>query len=107
MRSLLPQLIIMLLALGISSMPTFRFADKPCGKDAELICSQTDSEVEFILVSLEEEIPLSSNSNTRPSLLPAPQHAAPLSANTTPYRIIFCKKACSAGQVCAYLPLRL
>ena len=105
MRSLRPQLIIMLLALGISSMPAFCFADKPSGKDAELICSQTDSEVEFILVSLEEEIPLSSNA--RPSLFPTPQHVAILPANTAPYRIIFCKKSCSAGQVCAYLPLRL
>lgn len=105
MRILLPQLIIMLLALGISSMPSFCFADKPSGKDAELICSQTDSEVEFILVSLEEEILLSSDA--RPCLLPTLQHAALLPANTAPYRIIFCKKACSAGQVCAYLPLRL
>jgi|GEM_PF-5900599 hypothetical protein len=105
MRMLLPQLIIMLLALGISSMPTFCFADKPCSKEAELICSQTDSEVEFIPVSLEGEILLSSDA--RPCLLPALQHTTTQPTNTAPYRIIFCKKACSAGQVCAYLPLRL
>ncbi len=100
----LPQLVFMLLALGISALPTFCFADKPGGKETELISSQPGSEMEFIPVNLESEIQLS---NARPCLLPALQNTAPLPANAAPYRIIFCKKACSAGKVCAYLPLRL
>lgn len=104
MRIILPQLVMMLLALGFSSLPTFCFADKPTGKEAELICSQTSSEMKFIPVNLEGAIPLS---HARPCLLPTLQHTALLPANAAPYRIIFCKKACSAGQVCAFLPLRL
>ena len=106
MRILLPQLFIMLLALGISFLPAFCFADTPdAGKETELICSQTGSEMEFIPVNLEGEIPLS---NARPCLLPTLQHTTVLlPVNAATYRIIFCKKACFAGQVCACLPLRL
>ncbi|MDD3953728.1 MAG: hypothetical protein PHY82_07430 [Lentisphaeria bacterium] len=104
MRILLPQLVIMLLALGISSLPAFCFADTPASKETELVCSQTSSEMEFLPVSLEGEIP---RSNARPCLLPTLQHTALLPVYAAPYRIIFCKKACSAGQVCACLPLRL
>jgi hypothetical protein len=100
----LTRLIIMLLALAVSSLPTACFAKTAVRKEAVLTVCQTNGETEFIPVNLESEI---QHSNARPCVVTIPYNTILVPANPVTEHIILCKKACSAGQVCVALPLRL
>lgn len=100
----LTQLIIMLLALTVSALPVFRLDQVENRKMEELTACQTSGETEFIPVNLEGEI---QHPDNRPDTVIITQYPHPLPINPRSEHIILCKKACTSGQVCMVLPLRL
>jgi|LSQX01.2.fsa_nt_gb hypothetical protein len=104
MRIRLTQLIIMLLALAVAALPAFRPDQVEKRKIAELSACHASGETEFLPVNLESEI---QHPDSRPSMALIPQYSPPLPLNPASEDIILCKKACSSGQVCMALPLRL
>ena len=100
----LAQLIFMLLALGISSLPAFCFARTPAGREAELISWQTAGNLEFIPVNLETEILLPESESL---FLTRQQATSLLPVNAGTRQIALCKKAGSFGKYFTCFPLRL